>query len=516
MEPIDVLFVVPEIKGYAQAGGMGDVAGELPVQLKKRAGRGKRFAVAMPWYGLMQTTRPELAQKARFVAGVTYPYLGDMETTNIFQTKLDGSNNQVDLFLFQNMKYFEMYGNGAVFVPSRMPYEQDASRFGCFCAALRAFLLLPEITVRLLHLHDWMMAPLAVSVRFGSRSEELRGITIVSTIHNASYQGDFYGDPGRAVDILLPSSTSRARRMVLDQGRDAGGGINFMQALIRNSNMVSTVSKNYRNELTEYGNRQNFFDGAGPLAPVFRSVIEQGAFIGIPNGLTYGRQPALYSQEVRRREIAKSLGDVSYNSALPVFSSVGRLVEQKFGLLLAEDEKRITLLEHILRRGPLVLILTDGDVHSYWGQRLESLSRNYPNLSLNVRFDPKLATLIYRCSDLFLMLSSGTEPFGITHLRGQFLGGVVPICHKIGGLADNTSHECSYAFSTGSHRMGTIQNALACIEQATSDFPGPDFMRRRHVSREKRLTWEEPAHTYLATYRRAEENNRMSFLGDLK
>lgn len=509
MKPIDILMVAPELKGYAQAGGIGDVIRELPIQLK-RINRKQRIAVAMPWYGIMQETHPELKERAELLASVTYAYLGNEETSHIFHVKVTGSRNQVDLLLVQNMKYFELFGNGQVFVPSRMPFEQDAVRFGCFCRAIQAFLLLPDVTVRVLHLHDWMTAPLAVGIRHGNGSEELEDVAVVSTIHNASYQGDLYIAPDRALEILLGPASSEARQVVLDQSRDTAGGVNFMQALVRNSNLVSTVSESYRGELLAYGNRENFFDGAGPLAPVFHELDQHGAFWGIPNGLNYKNNNRLLSQNERRRKISGFVGDVSYQVNLPVFSVIGRLVEQKFGLLLAEDEKGITILEHILQRDALVMVLADGDPSSYYGWRLKDLDRRYPNLFLRIAFDPELAELIFRCSDLFLMLSAGTEPYGIAHLQAQYLGGVVPICHLIGGLRDNTSDACSYRFERGKGRLETVMKAKACIDRAMSEFPGPEFMRRREASGEKRCNWEGPARAYLSAYERARENNRLA------
>jgi glycogen synthase len=510
---IDVLFVAPEVKGYAQAGGIGDVIKELPLQVKREFGSRKRIAVAVPWFGLIHAKRPDLVNQVQLAARVTYPYMGDVESSNIFHTKMANTNNQVDLFLVQNMKYFELFGNGAVFVPSRIPFEQDAIRFGCFCAALKEFLLLPDVTVRTLHLHDWMMAPLATGIRFGDRHEELRDVAIVSTIHNGSYQGDLHGDSKTAMQVLLPVSSPSAAQLVFDQSRDTGGGINFMQALVKSSNLVTTVSSHYQKELLEYGDRWNFFDGAGPLAPVFRELNERGAFWGIPNGLNYGKQPMIQTQPERRRRFSELLGEIPLREDLPVFSLVGRLVEQKFGLLLAEDERGITLLEHILGKGAMVVVLADGDPSCYWAWRLKELNRSYPNLIFRIAFDPALAEVMGCCSDFFLMLSAGTEPFGIAHLQAQFLGGVVPICHLVGGLRDNTSDACSYRFSRGRDRLETIQRAKFCIDQAVGEFPGPDFERRRRASREKRVGWEAPARTYLRAYARAGENNRLAAHG---
>jgi starch synthase len=120
-----------------------------------------------------------------------------------------------------------------------------------------------------------------------------------------------------------------------------------------------------------------------------------------------------------------------FNEKTPVVGLVSRLVDQKGLDLIAE------IMPKFLEQDAQLVVLGTGDPRYH--QFFEDLKRQHPTrVAAELRFDNRLAKLIYAGSDLFLM-PSRFEPCGL----GQMIAmkyGTVPVVRKTGGLADSVEN----------------------------------------------------------------------------
>src|ERR1700722_20009563 len=134
-------------------------------------------------------------------------------------------------------------------------------------------------------------------------------------------------------------------------------------------------------------------------------------------------------KQAAKLQLVKETG-LKFNEDTPVIGLVSRLADQK-GLDLIAG-----IVNEMLSENAQFVVQGLGDPRYH--ALFQELRDQFPNkFSLNLKFDNRLAKLIYAGSDLFLM-PSRFEPCGL----GQLIAlkyGTVPIVRKTGGLADTVS-----------------------------------------------------------------------------
>jgi starch synthase len=133
----------------------------------------------------------------------------------------------------------------------------------------------------------------------------------------------------------------------------------------------------------------------------------------------------------------------------------------------------------------------------------QELRDQFPNkFSLNLKFDNRLAKLIYAGSDLFLM-PSRFEPCGL----GQLIAlkyGTVPIVRKTGGLAD-TIENLSLDGKKGTgfvFENYLTEDLLATVRRALETYHQPKIWKglvQRGMLQD--FSWDASAQKYLELYR---------------
>ncbi|MBC7843801.1 MAG: glycogen synthase [Gemmatimonadaceae bacterium] len=408
---MNVLFVAAEVAPYIKTGGLADVAGALPAALRAA---GHDVRVVMPYYR-------QLRERGVAVTGpiaATFLPVGDRaEELRMWQL----TDSAVPTYLLDIPAAFErgsIYGDG-----------DDDRRFILFARGVLALMQqLRETTgwqAELVHAHDWHAALVSNYIKtfyaytFGH-------IATVFTIHNLQYQGQF--SPASL------NTAGLAERGLIENGMGPGtaGTFNFMARGISYSDVVSTVSPTYAQEIMtgEYGER---LDG------LLRSRRER--VTGILNGIDGNAfNPATdaflaqsYSSDdvtgklVCKRALQVELGLATSNTR-PLLGIVSRLVEQK----------GIDLLDAAI---PWLMLQTDaqlvvlGSGQPYLQDALTRHAAAHPGrIAVRLGFDAGLAQRIYAGSDGFLM-PSRFEPCGL----GQMIAlryGSVPIVRATGGLND--------------------------------------------------------------------------------
>ena len=220
-----VLYVASEALPFMASGGLGDVAGSLPVALRKRL-IGCR--VVMPLYdGIKQ----EFKDQMKFITSISVPVSWRRQYCGIFEAKANG----VIYYFLDNQYYFKrdgIYG-----------HYDDAERFAFFARAVLEIIPAIDWKPDIIHCNDWQSAltPLYYSCYYANRMG-YENIKTVFTIHNIQYQGK-YGD--ELLNDVLGIAPEHNNLIMYD------GLVNFMKAGIECANKVTTVSPTYAKEILD-------------------------------------------------------------------------------------------------------------------------------------------------------------------------------------------------------------------------------------------------------------------------
>ncbi|HHW23542.1 MAG TPA: glycogen synthase [Clostridiaceae bacterium] len=470
-----VLYVAAECSPYIKVGGLGDVAGELPVKL---AELGADVRVVIPG-------NKDIDVPTRYIGD--YPVeMGNRTETCIVREIM---NAPVSTYIIDNYHYF---GRQGVY-----GHRDDAERFAFFCLAVYELIRRFDFTPDILHLNDWHTAPLAMVIRENEREHsELSNISIVYTIHNLEYQGVCDRSVFRLYGV-------RDSVFMVDKV-EYYGCFNPMKAGINYSDIINAVSRTSAHEMltSRFG-----FGLEGVL------LNRKQAVRGIVNGLdtinwdpetdkviysNYNKE-SLHIKKQNKKMLQKELG--LHEKDVPLFAVVSRLVPNK-GLDLMEPAFR-----YILKNDCQLVILGSGE--KYYENIFMDLAGKYPgSASVNLEFNAEKARKIYSGSDILLM-PSRYEPCGISQLIAMRYG-TIPLVHKTGGLADTVIDVSKkpdtgngFVFSGYSREsfIRTIKRALDLFE----DREAWKELARRAMSSDH--SWDRAAHEYLSLYNEAESNN---------
>ncbi len=401
---IKVLFAVSESAPFLKSGGLGEVIYSLSKEMKKL---GIDARVILPKY-----------------SDISYDYQRKMEKLSAFTVNVGWrkqycgieylEKEDVPFYFVDNEYYFKrtgMYG-----------YYDEAERFAFFTRAVIESLEYIDFIPDVIHCHDWHTGMIAPMLKIDY--PQYNKIKTIFTIHNLYYQGVF---PYEILEDLLGFKPGQINTV----GLEFYGGINFMKGGLNCSDIITTVSHNYAEEIKTpmYGER---------LDDIIRSKSD--ILFGIENGIDYSIYspatdsfiPQKYNEETLKLKVLnkvrlqQELG-LTKGEEIPMIGMVTRLVKQK-GLDLV-----LTKIEDIIKEGVQVVILGTGEKH--YEEMLYELSIRYPkNISVKILFNDRVAHKIYAASDIFLMPSL-FEPCGLGQMIASKYGSV-PLVRETGGLKD--------------------------------------------------------------------------------
>lgn len=473
---LKVLYVASEVVPFIKTGGLADVAFSLPKELRKL---GIDVRVILPKYS-------QIADK----------FKNDMVPLKSFNVQV-GWRNQ-----YCGIEYLELDGIPFYFIDNEYYFKRDGiygfyddgERFSFFCRAVLEMVGNMDFTPDVIHCNDWhtgMISPLWDShYRNNPRYSHIK---TVFSIHNMKYQGVF---PKEILGDLLSISDDYYHVDALE----FYGGVSFIKGGINYSNLVTTVSKSYAEEIQTpyYGEK---LDG----------IIKnrKNDLHGIVNGIDYD----LYNPESDKHIFAEYNIDSFENKKenklhlqqhlnlpqrkdVPLIGMVSRLVHNKgFDLVL-------NILDQLLEEDIQIVILGTGD--PYFESKFREFSQWYQDkISVNIMFNESLAHKIYAASDLFLM-PSRFEPCGL----GQLIAlryGALPIVRETGGLKDTVKSFNEYT-GEGNGFSFTNYNAhdmLYTIKRSLRFYNDKDQWRRI-VSNAMHgdYSWRKSAEIYSDLYKR--------------
>lgn len=442
-----VLFAVSECGPFAKSGGLADVAGSLPKELKSL---GTDVRVILPKYGtISEKFRIKMKKVKEFTVSVGWrnQYCGIEEL----------SYQGVTYYFVDNEYYFKregLYG-----------YYDDGERFAYFNRAVLEALTHLNFYPDVLHCHDWHTAMIPYLLRMEYYNRKGYGlIRTVFTIHNLQFQGIF---PKETLGDLLGLDGGSFHPEQLE----FFGNINFMKGALVAADKITTVSPSYKEEIQTpyYGEK---------LEGLLKAREED--LIGILNGIdeefyNSADDPLIYktytaanlqNKAVNKREIQKFFG-LPERAKTPLMVMISRMTKQKgFDLVKC-------VLHEILQEDIQVIMLGTGDYE--FEEYFRYAASVYPEkLKVNIGFNENLAHRLYAAADLFLMPSL-FEPCGLGQLIAMKYG-AVPIVRETGGLIDTvqswndrTGEGNGFSFNHfNAHDMlFTIKRAMSFYHQNT-------------------------------------------------
>ncbi|WP_003540325.1 glycogen synthase GlgA [Desulfotomaculum nigrificans] len=476
---VRVLFVASEGVPFVKTGGLADVIGSLPKELRKQ---GLDVRVMLPKYGDIPI---HLKEKMVSIKKITIPVGWRQQYCGIEALNQEG----VPFYFIDNEYYFKR--------PGLYGFYDEAERFAFFCRAVLESLPHLDFAPQIIHCHDWHTGMVSVLLKAHYKNHPFyQGIRTMFTIHNLQYQGVF---PRSILGDLL----NLGEEYFTIDGVEFYGQVSFMKGGLNFSDLLTTVSETYAREIQDpyYGER---LDG------LLR--YRQKDLHGILNGIDYelynpANDPlicapydwqSLNGKQVNKEKLQRILC-LPPRQDVPVIAIVSRLVSQK-GLDLVAH-----VLEEIMNMDVQLVVLGAGE--KKYEQLFKDFALRYPDkLSTNLYFGNTLAHRIYAGADILLM-PSRFEPCGL----GQIIAlryGCLPLVRETGGLKDTILPYNRYT-GAGNGFSFTNYNAhelLFTLQRAVELYQQPEIWFKLVVNAmQSDFSWYKSAQKYKDLYNRLNE-----------
>lgn len=480
---MNVLIASPEVHPFVRTGGLADVTGALP-KILNRLGHDVR--VILPKHkGIEELGFPMKYRNYK----ISCPVSQSSVHAEIVETMYDG----VTAYLVENDEYY--YRDYLYSTPDG-DYLDNAERFIFFSKSILEAIKVVGFMPEVLHCNDWetALAPLFLKTLYRD-DPQLKGLATLLTIHNIGYQGVFWHHDMHLLNIGWEYFTPDCLEFF--------GKINFLKGGIVSSDVLNTVSKQYREEILtpEFGYG---LDG------ILRSRKQD--FYGIVNGADYDAWssekdpliPARYSMDdVSNKAVCKETLQAEFglpaNKDIPLIATISRLSDQKgFDLISVALEEMVAL-----GGGLQYVVLGTGErrYHDLLGDFAKRLPQAF---SVKMVHDNRLAHLMVAGADM-LLAPSRYEPCGLSQLYSLRYG-TVPIVRGVGGLEDTiTDSTAQPGVGTGFKFYDYSKVALFdAIQRALAVYQNNDAwlqLMRRCMAED--FSWERSAREYAQLYNKA-------------
>ncbi len=465
-----IVMCASEVVPFAKTGGLADVVGALPLELRKQ---NQEVIIVLPKYKGIDGSALLTTGEKRFKV--------ERLKDDIFCSTL---GRDIKVYFIENDVYFNRDG---LYGDKLGDYKDNLDRFSYY--SRRTLELLKEINFKadIIHVHDWQASLIPVYLKtLYSDDSFYKNTKTILTIHNIGYQGLF---PKEEFPKLGLSWS-----LFNIEGLEFYNKINILKGGMMFSDIINTVSPTYSREIQtkEFG-----FGLEGVLN------FRRDSVFGILNGLDYSIwNPATdkfiaknYSPDAMQDK-AKCKGDLQKYCKLPeskdvpLFGIVSRLAEQKGFDILSEA------IDEICRMGLELVILGTGDLKYHL--IMEEMVKKYPKvISLHLKFDDSLAHKIYAGSDVFVM-PSRYEPCGLGQLI-SFKYGTLPLVFKTGGLADTVNDDNGFIFDDYS-KEALIKTFKKAVTLFKKEKKWASLMLK---AASLDFSWEESARKYIELYAKA-------------
>ena len=483
MSAMRILVAASEAVPLAKEGGLGDVAGSIPLAFRDL---GCKVAVVLPAYrqALARTGDCEL------IATDLPVRLGRLKlTADILSTALAPG---VPAYLVRRDEFYDrsgLYGNrGGEYFDNPERYIFFSRSILPLCSAVN---FRPDVILA----NDWQTGLVMALLAEGA----LPRTAGVFAIHNMGYLG--LVPPERTENIGLPDKYYR------EEGLEYYGQMSLLKAGIVYAQAVTTVSPTYAREI------QTPEFGSG-LDGLMHTVSDR--LFGILNGVNYqvwnpvtdrhlaaNYSPKDLTGKARcKQELLREMKLPAKLLERPVVGMVTRLVDQKGCNLLVEAIEDLFALD-------LGLILL-GTGEERYRKLFSDLQTRHPNrLGLKLDFDPVLAHKIVAGCDMFL-IPSLYEPCGLTQMFCLKYG-TIPIVRATGGLEDTILDTGQGSRPGTGFKFGQFKavDMIRAVRRAVETFENRERWHAMMVeAMAQDFSWDRSAKEYLALFERAVATRR--------
>lgn len=407
-KPIEITIVASEMFPFAKSGGLGDVIGALPLALARM---GHRVCVYLPAYRavLNEYDPGSPAQVADVFAEAPY---------EVFSLEHKGVSVRL-------VAADDLFDRDGFYGDARGAFPDNAERFARFARGALSHMEQGGAYPFVIHCHDWQSALIPPLLQYRRANEaKWRGVSTVFTIHNLAYQGRFHSD-----DF---AHTSLPDKMMGVDGLEFYGDVNFMKGGILFSDVFSTVSERYAQEMQTEEQGEGL-EGVVALRRDFLFGIMNGIDDAVWNPESDPHIPARFSR-------ARAEGKAECKAALqaelgldagaegPLCVVVSRLAHQKGIDLILET------MDEWMSLGVSLAVLGTGE-EALEDRLAEAASTHPGRVAFVPAYDEALSHRMYAGGDVLLM-PSRYEPSGLNQLYAMRYG-TLPYLRRVGGLADS-------------------------------------------------------------------------------
>lgn len=481
-----VLHVISELYPLIKTGGLADVGYALPHALQQL---GINVRVLLPAY------REVLKAHERFdiIGWCKVQGSGKIHQVRILEIKPYGF--EMPIWLADCAELFDRPGN---------PYQNaegfdwadNAERFSCFSQVAALIGIgnaeldwVPDV----IHSHDWQTGLVPAFL-----SQYAEPPSCIFTIHNLAYSGQFSYE--EFMRLQLPASWWHPDSI------EFYGGFSMLKAGLVYSDYITTVSPSYALEI---------------LTPAFGYGMEgvlthfKHKLVGILNGIdtdiwnplsdpfiesTYNLKTHRSGKASNKNKLMKRLGcnTPDVQSKLPLFGSVGRLVEQK-GIDLM-----IAVIPRLMKQHDACFVIV-GEGQKVYQKKLQQLQQQYSDrIMLHIGYSEELAHQVEASADFFIM-PSRFEPCGLNQLYSLRYG-TLPIVHHVGGLKDTvidaSKENIKQLTATGLvFNKATTKELYKSLERAITIYAQPEVYEKiQKTAMQQDFGWQTSASQYQSLY----------------
>ncbi len=474
---LKVLFVAAEAVPFAKVGGLAETAAALPKALRAL---GIDVRLMIPRYGSL---RNEAVKCER--VGEPIPVKAGAQEERVHLLRTTGLG-EVPVYLLWDGAYFspreKVYG-----------FNDDPQRFMFFSRSVLAALRVLDWKPDVIHANDWHTGPIVAWLDTAGRADPFyASIATLFTIHNLAYQGEV----GR---LIL---TFGGMEFLPHLPYERPGRVNWMAQAIAHADLINTISPSYAREILipERGNglegllqsrRERLF---GVLNGLDVELWDPARDTALPQNYTVETVGLrLVNKAALQRELALPVRD-----DVPLLGIVSRLDEMKgLDLVLQGFDALAQQYEFQL------VILGTGD--PALEEQFRALQQRYTDrVRAVIRFDDRLARLIYGGADIYLM-PSRFEPCGLSQMIAMRYG-ALPVVRATGGLLDTVKdvdaepqRGTGFVFEEATPQA--LNAALARAFRAYRDGARWTELQKRAMAGD--FSWANSARTYGDLYQRA-------------
>jgi starch synthase len=479
---LQVLSVTPEAFPLIKTGGLGDVAGALPVAL---AAEGVRMRTLIPAYPAV-----------RRAAAVADGRVLDLPTGVIDQVGGPGKLLAftahgvewlaVDIpHLFDRPGSIYLGGDGRDW-PDNPQRFAALSRTGAEIGLQGVLGWRPDIV----HCHDWQSGLTAAYLHYAGAQRP----GTVFTVHNLAFPGKV--PLAMRVPLRLPPEAATM------DGLEFYNTLSLLKAGLQYADRVTTVSPTYAAEICGVENGMGF-DGllrarGSALSGVLNGIDTEAWDPAVDASLAGRFDAATLARRAANKAALRARMGLADDPAALVFGVVSRLTWQKGIDLLLQA------LPELLAMGAQLAMLGTGDRPLEDAFRAAAVA-NAGRVGVVVGYDEALAHLIQGGVDA-LLVPSRFEPCGLTQLCALRYG-AVPVVARVGGLADTVIDANPAAIGVGvatgvQFSPITAEALRQAIRRTGALYAQPEIWTKIQANgMAQDVSWRGPARQYLALYR---------------